>query len=230
MLELFGVSKNHCIKRMRKASAGPIGFAFGSRRCCLARLTQPDRAFIIRTAQRLSMSVITTYARLDADGIESCRTNPSWLEALYSHAIPHAEVADADKACDGIVWLLSRLPAPPSATADGSSFVLQRSLAPLLCGQGGTTQRGLNAPYGPASRLSSEQVAELSAWLQSVDPAQMRSRYDPHRMDAEQVYPQIWPREGAAAFDQYLLPHFRVLQAFFSRAAEAQQQVLVFFT
>jgi hypothetical protein len=176
------------------------------------------------------MSVIATYARLDADGIESCRTDSNWLEALYSHAIPGAEVIEVDKACDGIVWLLSRLPGPPGATDEGAGFVLRRSLAPLLCGQGGTKEPRFDAPLGPASRLSSEQVAELSAWLQSVDPAQMRSRYDPHRMDAEQVYPQIWSQEGAAAFDEYLLPHFRALQALFSRAAAAQQQVLVFFT
>jgi hypothetical protein len=49
-------------------------------------------------------------------------------------------------------------------------------------------------------------------------------------MDAGNVYPQIWSRDGIAAFDDYLLPWFRSLQAFFSRAANAQQQVLVFFT
>ena len=175
------------------------------------------------------MSVTANYARLNADDLESGRTDPNWLEALYSKAIPNAEVTDVDQACDGIVWLLSRLPAPPSVTG-GAGFVLQRSFAPLLRGQGGTSERSLDAGYGPASRLSSEQVAELNAWLQSVDPDLMRSRYDPERMEAEDVYPQIWLEEGAAAFDDYLLPHFRALQAFFSRAAEAQQQVLVFFT
>jgi hypothetical protein len=176
------------------------------------------------------MSVIASYARLNAESIESCRTNPDWLEALYGRAVPDSEVADIDKACDGIVWLLSRLPAPPSTATDGTGFVLRRSFAPLLRGEGGVSECQLDAPYGPASRLSAEQVAELSVWLQSVDPAQMRSRYDPNRMDDEQVYPQIWSEEGAAAFDDYLLPHFHALQAFFSRAAQAQQQVLVFFT
>jgi hypothetical protein len=177
-----------------------------------------------------TMSVIATFARLNREAIELCRTNPDWLEALYRRAIPDSEVADVDKACDGIVWLLSRLPTPPSATADGGGFVLKRSFAPLLRGEGGIRERQLDAPYGPASRLSLEQVTELSAWLQSVDPAQMRFRYDPQRMDAERVYPQIWSEEGASAFDEYLLPHFRALQAFFSRAAQARQDVLVFFT
>lgn len=176
------------------------------------------------------MSVIASYARLNAESIELCRTDPNWLEALYSRATPGSEVIDVDKACDAIVWLLSRLPAPQGAAADGVGFVVRRSFAPLLRGEGAISENQLDAPYGPASRLTAEQVAELSAWLQSVDPAQMRSRYDPHRMDSEQVYPQIWSEEGAAVFDDYLLPHFRSLQAFFSRATQARQQVLVFFT
>ena len=176
------------------------------------------------------MSVIACYARLNAKGIELCRSNPDWLEALDSRTIPDSEITDIDKACDVIVWLLSRLPGPPGAVGEGVGFVLRRSLAPLLRGEGGVSERLLDAPYGPASRLSSEQVAELSKWLESVDPVQMRSVYDPHRMDAEKVYPQIWSREGAAAFDDYLMPHFRTLKEFFSRAAQAQQQVLVYFS
>ena len=175
------------------------------------------------------MSVIATYTRLNATGLDACRTNPRWLEALWQHSIPDAETIDIDQACDGIVWLLSRLPAPPAAAIEGAGFVLQQSLAPLLRGEGGTSERRLNAPYGPASSLSVEQVRELNAWLQSVDPVQMRSRYDPNAMDADDVYPQIWSEEGTAAFSDYLLPCFEALRAFFSRAAGAQQQVLVFF-
>jgi hypothetical protein len=176
------------------------------------------------------MSVIATYTRLNATGLDACRANPKWLEALWSRSIPDAETIDVDKACDGIVWLLSRLPAPPAATTEGAGFVLQHSLAPLLRGEGGTSERRLNTPYGPASSLTVEQVSGLAAWLQSVDPAQMRSRYDPNAMDANDVYPQIWSEEGIAAFNDYLLPCFEALRAFFSRAADAQQQVLVFFT
>jgi len=176
------------------------------------------------------MSVIATYTRLNATGLDSCRANPNWIEALCSRSIPDAETIDIDKACDGIVWLLSRLPAPPTTNTEGVSFVLQSSLAPLLWGTGGTSEASLNASYGPASSLSVEQVREFSAWLQSIDPAQMRARYDPRTMDAESVYPQIWSEEGLAAFDDYLLPNFQTLQALFSRAANAQQHVLVFFT
>ena len=176
------------------------------------------------------MSVIASYARLNADGVALLRSNPDWLETLYAKTIPGAEVIDIDKACDGIVWLLSRLPAPPGANIEGAGFVLQISLAPLLRGEGGVSESRLDAPYGPASSLSVQQVAELSAWLQTVDPAQMRSRYEPTAMHHDDVYPQIWADEGLAAFDEYLLPCFRALRDFISRAHQAEQQVLVFFT
>jgi hypothetical protein len=176
------------------------------------------------------MSVIASYARLDANSVDLIRSNPDWLDVLYTKAIPDAEVIDIDKACDGIVWLLSRLPAPPGANVEGAGFVLRSSLAPLLRGEGGVPEPRLNAPYGPASSLSARQVAELNSWLQSIDEVQMRSRYEPRAMHSDQVYPQIWAEEGLAGFDEYLLPRFRALQNFFSRAGQAGQQVLVFFT
>ena len=176
------------------------------------------------------MSVIATYARLDSNNLENCRTDPRWMEHLYKRSFPNSEVIDIDKACDGIVWILSRLPSPQPAQVAAEGFVLCRSLAPLLRGEDATKERKLDAPYGPASSLSTQQVAELSAWLQSIDAAQMRFRYNPSAMDAEDIYPNIWTEEGAAAFEQYLLPSFEALKAFLSRAAAANQQVLVFFT
>src|SRR5262245_11591310 len=142
------------------------------------------------------MSVIATYARLDSASLETCRTEPHWMERLYKRSFTNSEVIDIDKACDGIVWILSRLPGPPSAQIDGSGFVLPISLAPLLRGEGGTKEPRLNAPYGPAASLTSQQVAELSTWLQPIDAAQMRSRYNPSAMDAEDIYPNIWSEEG----------------------------------
>jgi len=175
------------------------------------------------------MSIIATYVRLDANGLDKCRENPHWLEALCRKEIPGVELIDIDKACDGLVWVLERMPAPAPQAVEGAGFVLQSSLASLL--QGGTVEeRRLKAPYGPASRLSPQDVAALSAWLQAIDADLMRSRYNAAAMDAEEVYPEIWSEEGLAAFDDYLMPYFQNLQAFFLRAAEAQQHVLVCFT
>ena len=100
----------------------------------------------------------------------------------------------------------------------------------MLRGEGGTKERRVVAPYGPASSLSVDQVSQISAWLQTVTADRIRPLYVPAAMDAEAVYPQIWTREGGAALDDYLLPFFHALQQFFERAAQAKHQVIVFFT
>jgi hypothetical protein len=150
------------------------------------------------------------------------------MEALYGGRVQDAQVIDVDKACDGIVWLLSRTPPPPAAAAPGVGFALNRNLAPLLSGVGGRKEQSLEAPYGPASILDSNQVREISGWLSGVDTSQLRALYNPEAMT--QVYPQIWITEGAAAFEDYLLPRFTELRLFMATAAKTGQCVLVFFT
>ena len=176
------------------------------------------------------MSVIATYARVNEGAIESLRNDSNWLDALFGGKVPDAQVIDLDKACDGIVWLLSRMPPPPAPAGSGSGFILKQSLASLLSGSGGRKERGLQAPYGPASALTTEQVKELSNWLSNIEISELRARYDAEAMAKSHVYPQIWMAEGLAAFEDYLRPRFSELQKFIARAATGDQSVLVFFT
>jgi hypothetical protein len=175
------------------------------------------------------MSVIAVYARLGANSLENCRSDREWLNSLYQRKIPDSEVMDIDKACDGLVWLLSKLPSPPPADVAGAGFVMRRSLAPTLRGEDGTLEQTLKAPYGPARSLSPPQVQELNAWLQSITAARLKAAYNPSAMEADDIYPNIWEEEPEA-FDQYLLPYFIALQAFLSRAVNSNQHVLVFFS
>jgi len=179
--------------------------------------------------QAFNVSVIATYARVNEGAIESLRSDSNWLDALFGGQIPDAQVIDLDKACDGIVWLLSGMPPPPTPATSGSGFALKQSLAPLLSGAGGRKERSLEAPYGPASALTTQQVKELSDWLSSIEISELRARYDPEAMAKSRVYPQIWMAEGAAAFEDYLLPRFSELRKFIATAATAEQCVLVFF-
>ncbi len=176
------------------------------------------------------MSVVATYARMSADALEALRSDPEWMDTLSSGRVPDAQVLDVDKACDGIVWLLSRVPPPPAPPVAGSGFVFRRSLAPLLSGAGGAKEPRLEAPYGPASVLNPQQVGEVSDWLGSIDAGDLRMRYDPRAMAQAGIYPQIWVDEGPAAFEEYLVPHFDRLRKFLSEATTAKECVLVFFT
>jgi hypothetical protein len=107
------------------------------------------------------MSVIATYARLNESALAALRNDPDWIEGLYKARGGGVQVLDIDKACDGIVWLLSRMPAP-SPSAAGSGFVLHRSLAPLLQGAGGKEETQMLGPYGAPSVLGVQQVGDLA--------------------------------------------------------------------
>jgi hypothetical protein len=170
------------------------------------------------------MSVITGYARVSVAEVESLRDQEDWLEQLYR---TRAKVVDIDKACDGLVWLLSKVQGPGT---EGAEFSLQRSKAPLLQGIGGRTERRLEAPYGPAQLLEPQQVAELSGWLETLRDEQLRALYDPKAMARAGVYPQVWVQQGLQALDGYLLPHLGRLRTLFREAANEGEAVLVFNT
>jgi hypothetical protein len=174
------------------------------------------------------MSVIGTYARLDAAALEGLRSNPQWLEALWEKRAASAEIIDVDKALDGIAWLLSRVPSPETGVA-GVGFVIARSPSVLLRGEGGTKETCLHAPLGPAKSISADQVATLGRWLKDVSVDSLRAAFDAKAMDEDDVYPQIWT-EDPQALEEYLLPYFESLKGFVARAAEAKQTILVFFT
>jgi Domain of unknown function (DUF1877) len=175
------------------------------------------------------MSVVATYVRFDSAALDELRQNPDWLTAVYRRRVPGADVIDIDKACDGIAWLLSRLPSPVPAIG-GSGFVLRRSLVPLVSGEGGREEPQLEAGYGPAKFVSAAEVAELSSWLAGLDEGELRAAYEPKAMATDGVYPQIWMTQEQAALDEYLVPHFRRLREFVSEAARGNKALLVCFT
>jgi len=174
--------------------------------------------------------VIATYVRVDTEALEALRNTADWLDELYQGRVQRAQVIDIDKACDGIVWLLSRVSPPPAAPVQGGAFVFRRSLAPLISGAGGKKAPRLKAPHGPASSINPELVVEFSSWLRGIDPNELREAYKPQAMADDDVYPQIWVDEPGAALEQYLIPQLAKLTDFLSAAARAGQGVLVCFT
>lgn len=176
------------------------------------------------------MSVLAYYVRLSEQALTKLQASSDWLSMLDNNGVSGAHLMDIGKACDGIVWLLSRMPPPALPPVEGSGFVVRKSLARLMSGAGGTKQRSLEGPLGPASLLSPEQVEEFSRWIGSLDVQQLRMQYDAKAMASAEVYPQIWVEEGDAAFDDYLRPRFERLRAFFAEAVAEKQSVLMFFS
>ena len=159
------------------------------------------------------MGWVTTYYRLSSRNLELCRANPELLSQLNHRG--EAECCYIDKACHGIIWLLSRLPARSAVNNKEAS-----SLASLLNIENGAEESSLHGDFGgAASSLNPLQVAELGRWLNSIDPAQMRSYYDSVAMDAECFRPVEL---------EYLIGYFDEVQSFFSRASQAGEYVITF--
>ncbi|MBH0781277.1 DUF1877 family protein [Nocardia bovistercoris] len=71
---------------------------------------------------------------------------------------------------------------------------------------------------------SVDEVAEAAVALETVPFADLRGWYDPARMNAADVYPEIWESDWAL---DYLLNYYRDLRSFFLGTAAKQRAALM---
>ena len=148
-------------------------------------------------------------ASLSAAQAEALREAPDDVEAIVFTQDRSAKQrqVDLDKAWHGIHWLLT-----------GDAWAGEPPLAWAILG-GEAISDDDDMEYGPARVVKPEQVREVAAALAALDDDALARRYDPAAMDAQQIYPGIWTRDGQAALD-YLRYYFHILARFYSEAAE----------
>jgi Domain of unknown function (DUF1877) len=78
--------------------------------------------------------------------------------------------------------------------------------------------------YGPARVLRPEEVREFSDFLQTVDAAEMRRRFDPAALTKAEIYPLEW--NGAEDLD-WLIETYEMMCAFFAEAAAREEGVVL---
>lgn len=117
-----------------------------------------------------------------------------------------------DKAWHGIHYLLTGT----TSTSKGPYGAV------ILGGQ----DVGPDLGYGPPRFLTISEVAEVSKALNDLPADQLRRRYDPKAMDAADVYPHVWKREGLEGFD-WLQSTLQELVAFYGRAATQRKAVIL---
>lgn len=79
---------------------------------------------------------------------------------------------------------------------------------------------GKDQGYGPMRVLSPEQVRAIAEALSKVTPEELSARYDPQAFERADIYPSgMWVKEGLGAL-KYLLAFYGPLQAFYKKAAE----------
>lgn len=98
-------------------------------------------------------------------------------------------------------------------------------------GRGSEAQRDprLNFGLGSARWFRPEEVRKLSAALQSVKEESIRAKFNRATMAKYDVGGMGWLEEEDTVLDEFLLPGFRRLQAFYADAARRGHHVLVIY-
>jgi hypothetical protein len=102
----------------------------------------------------------------------------------------------------------------------------QATGSPLSAAIHGCHEVGLDRPAGPVRYLSPEEVRDLSSRLSEVPREELARRYSPARLTQAGVYPNVW-HEDADALD-WLLDEYDALTAFYARAAQRDEAVLLY--
>ena len=122
------------------------------------------------------------------------------------------QALDIDKAWHGIHFLLTGTGEPTSDVRSKTIF--------------GGIEIGDDLGYGPARLLSPDEVKKIAAVLRSQSVEKLRARYDAKKMDALEIYPGIWTRDGIEALN-YLMEHYVKLAPFYNKSAVSGRAVLI---
>jgi len=91
---------------------------------------------------------------------------------------------------------------------------------------GGQELGEVDLGYGPVRVLTPMQTREFADHVERIGESELEERYDPEALQAADVYPGSWGRDGDEF--QYLWGHFERLQSFLREAREEGQALLVY--
>jgi hypothetical protein len=91
----------------------------------------------------------------------------------------------------------------------------------------GGEEIGDDVGYGPARYLTPQEVKDVAEALAAIDSAKFSERFNPALMDSEEIYPQVWERDGDEGLE-YVLDYYNDLSSFYETAAERGDAVLIF--
>lgn len=164
------------------------------------------------------MSMIGNILRVTKVELEEYLKDSSLLESrIYPDepATDDPQLADIDKAWDGIIFLLT---GQNMATADHPLVKV------LFSGQ--LIDENQDLGYGPANYLTPEQVADINHQIANITRDDLKARFDPEKMTESAVYPAIWD-EGETAFE-YLADGFSTLQNVYAAATKNGEAIITF--
>jgi hypothetical protein len=195
------------------------------------------------------MSMICNLRLARREDLEQLLAAPEYVTSFL-----HAEEADPpEAAADGFLSRLfggrRRRPSPPptwSPRQDGDDVDLDKTwhgLHFLFTGtawegsepgcylvRGGQEIGDEDVGYGPARALMPDEVQRFAEFLEQLTPDELARRYDPERMKALEIYPDIWTNteeDGESEVD-YLLGGFDTLRDAVRRARTAEAGLVIY--
>lgn len=121
---------------------------------------------------------------------------------------------DADKSWHGMHWLFT-------GTAEGGEFPASFILLD------GEPVGDEDVGYGPARIFRAEQVHQIDSFLQGLEDGPLKNRFDPALMDAANVYPQGWERDGAVGLE-YIMENVSSMRGIIRDAAARGHCLLLY--
>lgn len=163
------------------------------------------------------MSMIGNLLRVTESELETYLKDSTLLrDRIYREDPDSGNLADIDKAWDGIIFLL---------TGRNLFDAYDHPLSKILS-SGQIIDAEQDLGYGPAHYLTPEQVSELNNQISDITADSLRQKFDPEKMTESDVYPSIW-EEGDDAFD-YLVDGFSAVQRVYAAAAKNGEAVITF--
>ena len=142
------------------------------------------------------------------------KTVPPFKTVFFELSGDEGADTDLDKAWHGIHYLLT-----------GSVWEGDGPLNFLIAG--GETIGEIDVGYGPARCLKSHNVSEINAALSEITVEEFEVRFEPDKMMAEKIYPEIWNRKEENGNLDYLVEYFVELKQFISKAAQNKMGLII---
>jgi hypothetical protein len=165
------------------------------------------------------MSMIGCFRRVSARDLGRLQADPDLMTNLLiaddekPAGFDPFEAMDVDKAWHGIHYLLA-----------GKAWEGEPPLDFIVAG-GQEIAEDLG--YGPPRCFTVDEVRAIARALAPITPGILESRYDAKAMSKQEIYPDIWTREGKEAFS-YLASYFEELKGFILGAAEQGEALIVY--
>jgi hypothetical protein len=127
---------------------------------------------------------------------------------------PEGSSTDVDKAWHGIHYLLT-------GTAAETSFPLSFLLS------GGRSVGSVDVGYGPARVFTAAETKTIYDAIKGLSDDELRGRFNPGDMTAQDVYPKIWSRGSEDETIGYLLEQFAGMRRFLQQATDFAMGIVI---